>query len=31
VGGQIVILNWRLEELPPIAHVVEGLIEIVPG
>jgi len=31
VGGQIVILNWRLEELPPIAHAVESLIEIVPA
>lgn len=31
VGGQIVTLNWRLEELPPIAGAIESLIEIVPG
>lgn len=31
VGGQTVTLNWRLEELSPIARVIEGSIEIVPA
>jgi hypothetical protein len=29
VGGEMVTLNWRLEELPPLAGVVENMIEIV--
>ncbi|MBU0964708.1 carboxypeptidase-like regulatory domain-containing protein [Patescibacteria group bacterium] len=30
VGGQIVILNWRLEELAPVIAVVPDAIELVP-
>jgi len=31
VGGQIVILNWRLEELAPVIAAAPDAIEIVPG
>jgi len=31
VGGHIVTLNWRLEELPPVIASVPDAIEIVPA
>jgi len=31
VGGQIVTLNWRLEELPPVASAVPDMINITPA